>query len=277
MAVTMLANLVDVEVMADLVEAKLTDNIVFGAIADIDTTLVGTPGSTLLFPVYSYIGAATVVGEGSTISVSTLTASTASVTIKKWAKGVTLTDEAVLSGVGQPLNQAAAQIALSLDDAIDGDILDTLSTDIGATMTFQTTATSAMPKAADIVDALELYGENIDGVKVAYVQPKVYTEMRKAGLNGGFLPASEIAANVAVKGALGEFQGCQIVVTNRLKTSQDIYIAKPGAVKVVLKRGVNIESDRDILTKETVITGDVHGATYLYDASKAIKVTKKSA
>lgn len=277
MAVTMLANLVDVEVMADLVEAKLTDNIVFGAIAEIDDTLVGTPGSTLLFPAYTYIGAADVVGEGSTISVSTLTASTVSVTIHKLAKGVTITDEAALSGVGDPIGQAAMQIALSLDDALDGEILTTLS-GIGSTMTFQTTASTTMPAANDIIDALELFGEDINGVKVVYVQPKVYTEMRKVGTNNGaWIPASEIAAEIAVKGVVGEFQGCQVVVSNRLKTSQDAYIVKPGAVKVVMKRGVAIEFDRDILKKETVITGDIHEATYLYDASKAVKLTKKSA
>lgn len=276
MAVTMLANLVDVEVMADLVEKKLTDNIVFGAIADVDYSLVGTPGSTLLFPSYSYIGAATVVGEGSTISVSTLTASTVSVTVQKWAKGVTITDEAALSGYGDPIGQAAMQIALSLDDAIDGDILTTLS-GIGSTMTFETTASTVMPSATDIVDALELFGEDINGTKVVYVQPKVYTEMRKTNVAGAWVPASEIAADIAVKGVVGEFQGCQVVISNRLKTSQNIYVSKQGSVKVVLKRGVNIETDRDILKKETVITGDVHGATYLYDASKAIKITKKSA
>lgn len=277
MAVTMLANLVDVEVMADLVEAKLTDNIVFGAIAEIDETLVGTPGSTLLFPAYSYIGPADVVGEASTISVSTLTASTVSVTIHKLAKGVTITDEAALSGIGDPIGQAAMQIALSLDDALDGEILTTLS-GIGSTMTFQTTASTTMPAANDIIDALELFGEDINGVKVVYVQPKVYTEMRKVGTNNGaWIPASEIAAEIAVKGAVGEFQGCQVVVSNRLKTSQDAYIVKPGAVKVVMKRGVAIEFDRDILKKETVITGDIHEATYLYDASKAVKLTKKSA
>ena len=274
MGVTKLDNLVDVEVMAALVEKKLANNIVFGAIADITDELEGTAGSTLLFPSYQYIGGATVVGEGSTISVSTLIASTVSATIHKIAKGVTITDEAALSGVGDPIGQGADQLALSLNDALDGEILTTLS-GIGSAMTYYTSASTVDPAVTDIADALELYGEDIDGVKVLYVAPKVYTAMRKAGVSGGFFPASEIAAEIAVKGTLGEYQGCNVIVTNRLKTSKDMYIVKPGAVKVILKRGIMVESDRDILKKETVITADMHEVTYLYDESKAIRVTKK--
>lgn len=275
MAVTKLDNLVDVEVMADLVEKKLTNNIVFGAIAEFNYDLQGAPGSTILFPSYNYIGAGETILENSSISVATLTASSVSVTIHKIGKGVSITDEAALSGVGDPIGQAANQIVLALDDALDGEILTTLS-GIGSTMTFYTTASTVNPAVTDIADALEKFGEDIDGVKVLYVTPSVYTAMRKAGVNGGFFPASEMAAEIAVKGSLGEYQGCNVVVTNRLKTSNDLYIVKPGAVKVVLKRGVNVESDRDILKKLTVITGDIHEATYLYDASKAVRLTKKT-
>lgn len=272
MGVTKLANLVDPEVMADLVQKKLCDNLVFGAIADVDYSLNATPGSTLLFPCYSYIGTAQTVGENSSISMATLTASTVSVTVHKLATGVTLTDESVLSGYGDPMGEAVTQIALSLNDGLDGEILTTLS-GIGSTMTYKTSGSTVYPSVTDIPDALEKFGEDIDGVKVLYVAPSVYTGMRKAGVSGGFFPASEMAAEIAVKGSLGEYQGCNVIVTNRLKTSKDAYIVKPGAVRIVMKRDVQIESDRDIVKKATAITGDVHEATYLYDPSKAIKIT----
>jgi len=271
---TKLSNLVNPKVMADLVQKKLTNNLVFGVVADIDTTLVGTPGDTLLFPSYSYIGAASQVGEGSTISVVTLTASTVSATVVKWATGCEITDEAALSGYGEPLNEATNQIALSLRDAVDNAMLATLNSDIASTMTYETASTATDPKATDINLALELYGEDIaDGVKVAFVSPAVYTQLRTTT---GWLPASEIAAAMVIRGAVGEAYGCQIVVTNKLTTPKNIYIVKPGALRLILKKDVEIEADRDILKKETVITGAIHGVTYLYDASKAIKIKKKS-
>ena len=53
MALTALANLVNPEVMADLVEKKLHDLIRFLPLAEVDTTLVGRPGDTLSLPSYS--------------------------------------------------------------------------------------------------------------------------------------------------------------------------------------------------------------------------------
>ena len=50
---TKLANLIDPEVLANYVDVKLIDNIVFAPLATVDTTLVGAPGDTIKFPSYS--------------------------------------------------------------------------------------------------------------------------------------------------------------------------------------------------------------------------------
>ena len=276
MAITTLSpNLVNPQVLADMVEKKLVDNMVFAPLADIDYTLSGRPGDTLTFPVWNYIGDASVLSEASTLSVATLTASTASVTIHKIAQGVELTDEAVLSGYGDPIGEAGDQIALALASAIDNAMLATLKSDITSTMTMVTASTVTAPTDTDIYDALELFGEDIDGVKVAVVPPAVYTAMRKTYANGTWIPASELAAGIAIRGTVGEYQGCQVIVSNKLKSTGDIYIVKPGALRLILKRGVQIESDRDILKFTNVITGSAHFATYLYNASGAIRIKKK--
>lgn len=53
MALTMLQNLVDPEVMARMISATLPKKIKFSPIARIDTTLVGQPGSTIKVPKYA--------------------------------------------------------------------------------------------------------------------------------------------------------------------------------------------------------------------------------
>ena len=52
MAQTLLANLVNPQVMGDLVDKKLHDLIRFLPLAEVDETLVATPGNTLYLPYF---------------------------------------------------------------------------------------------------------------------------------------------------------------------------------------------------------------------------------
>ena len=268
MALTKLANLVDPEVMAGIIEQKYVDYMKFAPLATIDNTLEGQAGDTISLPHFNYIGDASTLAEGIALTPAQLTASAVTVQIHKIAQGVELTDEAILSGYGDPVGEAAKQIALAIASQEDNEMLTTLS-NIGAGMTH---TTSGDPTDTDITAALELFGEDIDGTKVAVVSPAVYTAMR--GNTHTWVPASELAAGVAVRGVVGEYQGCQVMVSNKLKTSKNIYIVKPGALRIFIKRGTQVEADRNILKFTNVFTASKHFATYLYDASKAIKITK---
>lgn len=265
---TKLTNLVNPEVMADIIEKKLVDAMKFAPLATIDNTLQGRPGDTISLPSFNYIGDASTLAEGSSLTPALLTASAVNVTIHKIANGVSISDEAILSGYGDPVGEITDQLALSVASQEDNEVLATLA-NIGAAMTH---TTAADPKDTDILAALELFGEDIDGVKVAVVSPAVYTAMRSN--TNQWIPASELAAGVAIRGVVGEYGGCQVVVSNKLKTSKNIYIVKPGALRIFIKRGTVVEADRDILNFTNVFTASKHFATYLYDASKAIKITK---
>ena len=64
MAQTKLTNLINPEVMAPMISAKLPKKIKFSPIAKIDDTLAGQPGNTITVPKYAYIGDAEDVAEG---------------------------------------------------------------------------------------------------------------------------------------------------------------------------------------------------------------------
>ena len=277
MAQTLLANIVNPQVVADMVDKKLTDLIKFAPLADIDNTLVGTPGNTIYVPSWNYVGDAAVVNENASVTASLLSAVSANATIKKVAKAVCLTDEAVLSGFGDPVGEATDQIALAIAAAVDNECLSILH-GITGTMALSTTNNTTYPAAADILSGLELFGEDIDDTVVAVVSPAVYKEMRAVTAANAWIPASEIAAGIALRGVVGQFEGCQVVVSNKLKTTGagagDIFLVKPGALRIFLKRDTFIESDRDALYFRTNIVGSKHFVAYLYNAAKAVRIYK---
>lgn len=280
MAQTKLANMVNPQVMADMIEQKYVDLMKFAPLATIDMTLAGRPGDTITLPNFTYIGDAATLAEGVSLTPSILATSTTSVSIHKIAKGVEITDEAVLSGFGDPYGEAVSQIALAIASNVDNEVLSILH-GITGTMAYSTANNTTLPGPADIVSALELFGEDIeDGPTVALVSPAVYTAMRTVVGANTWVPASEIAAGIAVRGVVGEFQGCQVMVSNKLKSTGagagDIYLVKPGALRIFLKRDTLVEYDRDILAFTNVITASKHFAAYLYNAGKAIRIYQPS-
>lgn len=275
---TKLSNLVNPEVMGDLIDKKLTNLMKFAPLAVIDRTLAGRPGDTLTLPYYNYIGDATVLSEASTLTAVTLSATTTTATVHKIARGIELTDEAVLSGYGDPVAQGAEQLALAIAAGVDNEMLSIMHSISASGSILETSTTTTLPAAADITGALELFGEDIDGTKVVLVSPAVYKEMRAN--TPAWVPASEIAANIAVKGVVGEYQGCQVMVSNKLKSAAagagDIFIVKPGALRIILKRDTLVEADRNILKFTTVMTASKHFCAYIYDLSKIVRIAKKS-
>lgn len=264
---TYLSSLFKPQVVADIIDTKLTDNMVFAPLARIDYTLQGRAGNTVTLPYYSYIGMASAVSEGYDIGIRKLVQSTSSVTIVKYGVAAQLTDEAVLSGYGDPLGEAANQISTSLDDAMDNALLSALAGNTASAQNYTGASTGLVP--ADIPLALAKFGEDMDGQKALIVTPDFYAKL----VGSDWVPASEIAADIRIRGAVGMAYGCQVIVSNRLTTSGNLYIVKPGALAVFIKRGTFIETDRDILNESTVIKGSILAAPYLLNPAGMIKLS----
>ena len=271
MAMTKLTNLMNPEVMGDWVTEHLEKEMKFSPLCRIDLTLAGRAGDTVTVPKYAYIGDASEVTEGGAIPVVQLTASSETVTVKKAGNGVELTDEAVLSGYGDPLGEAAAQLTLSIAGKVDGDVLAVLK-NIGADMTY----TAAEPVSADVIaDALVKLGEKEGGEKVLIVAPAQLAQLRRSE---GWLKATDVGAMRLVSGAVGMIHGCQVIVSDKITASGGNftnYIVMPGALVLFLKKDTEVESQRDIVHKSTVVTADKYYAVYLANESKAVKLVCK--
>jgi hypothetical protein len=262
MAETKLTNMIDPEVMASMISATLPNKIKFAPLAKIDTTLAGRPGSTLTVPKFAYIGPAEDVAEGVSIGITTLTTSDTDFTIKKAAKAVEITDEAVLSGLGNPIGEATNQLQMSIADKIDEDLVTCLE---GATLVHNDPGTFDLDTVAN---GLDLFTDEDDETKVMVMHPSDASVLRKS-VAGAWQRYTDLGDSIVVNGTYGAVLDAQVVRSRRV-TRGLAHIVKPGALTIFMKRGAQVETDRDILAKSTVISADEHYGTYLYDESKAV-------
>lgn len=265
MAVTKLENLVNPTVVADTLTAQLPKAIKMTPVCEVNRDLVGTPGNTISVPKYEYIGDAVDVAEGVAIDVTTLTATSTQATVKKVGKAVTLTDEAALSGTGDPVNEATNQLKLSIASKVDNDILAALQTG-----TQTVTGVFSLGLVSSALDTFE--DEELGERKFLFVNPAMMGVLR---MDETFTHASELGDKTLMTGAVGTVFGCEVIPTRKIVADAGTYtcvLAKEGAVALYLKRDVNVETGRDVLKKETVISADEHYVATLRDESRVVLI-----
>ena len=86
--VTKLENLINPEVMADMINAKLTAAIKTLPYATVDDTLEGNEGDSIDYPTFKYIGDAVDVAEGAEIEIRKLEATSTKFKVKMAGVGV---------------------------------------------------------------------------------------------------------------------------------------------------------------------------------------------
>jgi len=279
MAETKLTNLINPQVMADMVSEALPKAIIVSAFAAVDRTLAGVPGDTITVPVYAYIGDATDIAEGVAMGTTILTASSTTVTVKKAGKAVELTDEAMLSGYGNPVGNAAGQLTKSIGSKVDQDSIDALT----AVTTKVYDGSAAIISYDGVVDAIDLFEEETNSPKVIFVNPKQVTQIRK---DADFKDINKypLGNGVIMTGVIGQIAGCQVVPTRRvpLDATSEYYlcpIVKLGsavtdtdlpALTIYLKRGVMVETSRDILKGSNTIAANEHYAVSVSNADKVV-------
>ncbi|HFI0428352.1 TPA: N4-gp56 family major capsid protein [Streptococcus suis] len=275
MTQTKIADLINPQVMANHISAKLPKSLKFTPLATIERTLVGQPGTKLTVPKFTYTGAASEVAEGQAIPLNKLGTTTTEMTIKKIATGYEITDEAILSGMGDPVGEAVRQLGMAIADKIDNDIIELAKT--------ATQHVTDAPNTLDAIQkALDIFADEEDVRYVGIFNPVDAMKLRTAA-GKDFLRGSELGAQALVSGVFGEVLGVEIVRSKKVPAGQGFIVAvsarstdteddaRYGAFVINMKRDVSVETDRDILKKTTVITGDEHYGVYLYDDTKVVR------
>ena len=283
MAMTKLENLIDAEVMADAISGKVTSKIVVTPFAKVDTTLEGkNAGDTITVPRFAYIGDAEDIAEGIECGTVQLTADTSEAKVKKAMKAVTLSDEAILSGYGDPLGQTNTQLAKAIASKVDADAMEALQT---AQLTYD--GSGSKIGYAGIVDAIDVFNEEFNSNKVMFVNPAQVGALRK---DADFMAVDKIAEGLMVTGAIGKICNCEVVVSKKVplneggtgyvcpivKLNEDAETEdETPALTIYMKRNVNVETERHTLSRTTDISVDEIYTVALSDSSKVVLATFK--
>lgn len=269
----------DPQVVSDMINAKVTAKAAMTGYIKVDSTLQGVPGSTVTVPRWGYIGAAEDIEEGQPIDTTKMAFTTAQYGIKKIGKGVMLTDEAQLSGYGNPMGTATNQIAMSINEKLDNDRVDVLYESKNIC-----DQSAAVIKYSAIVDGVDMFNEEEDSRKVILIHSKQKTQLRK---DSDFLSADKYQAGVLASGAIGRIAGCDVVVSNKVKLADGVYhnpIIKLDntaeteddmpAVTYFLKRGNLVEHNRKTGVGDEIIC-TAFGMPALTNESKVVILKTK--
>lgn len=270
----------DPEVVTDMINAKVEKKAVMTGYIKVDNTLSGNPGSTITIPKWGYIGEAEDYAEGEPIDTSKMAFTTAEYGIKKIGKAVRLTDEAQLSGYGNPMGTATNQIALAISEKLDNDRVAVLYDSHNVC-----DASTVAIKYASIVDGIDMFNEEEDSRKVILIHSKQKTQLRK---DADFLAADKIASDLLTTGAIGRIAGCDVVVSNKVKLEDGVYynpIIKLNndneteddmpAITYFLKRGNLVEHQREPGVADNIIC-TAYGMPALTNESKVVILKTKA-
>lgn len=251
MALTQSNNLVIPELFAEGVRAKLVDKLALDPIVSVQNLPATAKGKTINLPKYAYIGDAIKMIEGTPLVPALLSQSADDVEIGQYGKAVEITDAAVKAGIGDPIGEAEDQVVLSINSKMQADKFAALA---AATAT----ETVAALDNAGMAKIVAKFGEDQEGATFLFVNPADW--------------ANAVGADIDFAAKVKAVYNIEFVASNRVAAGT-VYAVKDGALGVFLQEGIEIETQRDILVKSTVLSADTFAAIYLRDESKAVKVT----
>lgn len=274
MAITKLSDLVNPEVLADMIIEKLKAKISVIGYAKLDTSLEGRAGSEVSVPRRKFDGVAVEVGEGEAIPIRKLVDEIAKYAIKKAGIGAEVTDEAVESGYGDPVNDAVMAIVNAILAKLDMDAMaellksNTILTDDGQ-IDYEA-----------VVNAIDLFEEEEISEKVILVHPTQVTAIRK---DEAFIDRTKYGNEVMVTGEVGSIGGARVKPSKRvegcggyfynpiIQLSTDAEVDdETQALTYYLKRDTNVEFDRKSRFRKTEVTGDQMYVVALTNGEKVV-------
>lgn len=263
--------LINNKVLGETIAATLPGLLKFGAVAVMETELVGQAGDTIKVDKFSYIGEAADVAEGTAIPVKDLVQTTKDVVIKKAGTGVQLTDEEVKRKGTMVVTEVERQIGMAVKDKIDSDCYTALS---GSTL-----KTTLLGKLTfdDIVKARALFLDEDEVPCALYINPAQEADVLLAP---GFIPATALGDEFRLDGSIGRLGGADIIKSIKIKKVGTAYknvLVKAAALGIKLGNSLLIEDERDKSKQITTYYASEMYVPYIKDDAAVVTITTKEA
>lgn len=271
MATTNLNDIINPQVMADMVSAKIEALAKITPYAKVDTTLQGVPGDTITVPMWKYAGdAEDFEADGEKEAEATkLVADTTSFKIKCAIKVISILQKAINSGLGDPVGQAESQLAKSIAGKIDTDLINAAYASKNIY-----NGTAAEIGYAGVVGASVKFEDEEDGIeKVMFVHPL----QEEALLNDeNFKSADKFDKSVIVTGAIGKIGSCWVKKSKKVRLVTFEKDNVSGDVNIT--EGNLKEYQKKVDPSVTLVSGDkVKAVTVAYYACPVLKIQPDSA
>ena len=260
------------EVYAELVREKITGKCKVAQFAVTKGNLMGQDGETVKFPAYKYIGDASDWTIGTAMTAGELEQTTTSATIKAIAApGVNVYDYDDEVAMGQQINEAASQQAVSIARKMDTDAIDAcLTSPLKKKLAAKNVVTQD-----ELIAMLGLYGDDRDSADFdaivihsafapSFYSMDMFVSREKTMTKDG--------NGVSVNGIIGYFLDIPVVLSDRLydTTSQEgfILMMKKNALSLLPKESPFTEVARDAAKRlSTIYTSDFYALALTDDTA----------
>jgi hypothetical protein len=276
MPTTMIADIIDPEVLADQISAKFPDRLVIGqtSLVEVDSTFpLGSPGSKFKIPFWKRIATFADLSEGTAMTTNKITTGSEFGVVVRGGVAFEVTDQSQLVTKADPVGEISDQLARRAAEYIDAKLVAECekTPNVFNQQISQVGSVTTMVPNALIQAMVNNFGDNygvVLGGGALIMHSKVFGDLIQQGV---IQNQYQSGMDVLKSGLMPTLLGLPIYLSDRVTKSTvsavnryNTYIVGAGALGLFYQRQVMVEFDRDILKKTDIISADVHFAAHLF-------------
>lgn len=252
------------KVWNDHIEGFFRTNLGWASLGALDRTLVAQPGTTIHFPYFGLIGAVEEPTETDVLGVDKLTDDSFEATVKEIGKAVGFKTAAYMKSAeskNEIHNEVSRQIARRVAEKVQADIITEMNTVGNYVEGFAASDAGHVATVARILQGLvTAFGDRHKEAFALVMHSQAFLSMMTDS-TAGFLKADANDPFYSMPGFEGRLLGKALFIDDSCpagaavggKGTYQLFAVKPKPFGIMMKQDMMLETDKDILARETII------------------------